>query len=201
LIDVGCGNGDSTLLFTSLFNLPVIGVNNDNEEVKRCKKRGLNVIKGNAEEGEVYVNGGCVVAVDCCYHWDKNIWYETMFKRGVKHVAATDFVVKEEVGKGWKWILEKMGEAAGIQRGNFLTRKEYRDMLEGMGYRNVRIDTVEGTLEGFGEFTKRRVRECERRGMRGEGYGRIMDDLKSKGEAIGMAGEYLEYVVVAAEGE
>ncbi|GMH54920.1 hypothetical protein TrRE_jg914, partial [Triparma retinervis] len=145
LVDVGCGYGDSLLLWREVHGVEARGVNWEEREAEVCRRRGLRCVAGSATEGEHYERGCVVVAVDCCYHWGKREWYSVMRRRGVKRVAASDFIVKEGMGWAARAGMECAGIGAGIQKGNFMTKREYLRMLEEMGYRNVEITEVPST--------------------------------------------------------
>lgn len=85
-MDVGCGYGESLKLWKDEYGLDARGVNYARREVEGCRRRGLRCEEGNAVEGRHYENGCYVVAVDCCYHWGKDEWWEIMGKKGVKKV-------------------------------------------------------------------------------------------------------------------
>ena len=67
-----------------------------------------------------------------------------------------------------------------------------------MGYR-VDIQSVPGVFSGFSNFAKRQADICEASGLRFEGLGAQIDDLKSKGIFLAGCEGAFEYLVITAK--
>ena len=57
LVDVGCGNGDSLVLWLDKFKIHARGVNSCETEVKCCQARGLSCALASATDDGVYSDG------------------------------------------------------------------------------------------------------------------------------------------------
>ena len=71
VLDVGNGNGDSSLYFSSCFGCSVTGVNAEPDEVARANSRGAKTILASATS-VITSSERCshVLAIDCIYHFN-----------------------------------------------------------------------------------------------------------------------------------
>jgi len=171
LLDVGFGHGDQLLLWKARFAVgPVTGVEVDEAGLAEARRRlaafpdvalGLDAPWPDAQHD-------AVLALDCAYHFERRPALFSRFLRTLRPggvLALTDLALAAATRGPW---VDRLARACDIPPENLMDAGDYARQLESLGFTQVRVERLDGVLDGFARFALRRWPARP-----GPGWGRI----------------------------
>ncbi|RPA92286.1 hypothetical protein L873DRAFT_1710630 [Choiromyces venosus 120613-1] len=187
VIDLGIGCGDQTLaILRALPEVRYTGITNNPMQLVFLEDRMSKVGAGDKARAQLCLGDGAdpdtwnvevvdgletwILALDCLYHFRPD--REKTLRHAVKLGSLVAFdLLLDEKAKWWeKGVLWVVAIGMGVPYGNFLTPKQYTDMLVAAGYMPGEIEIEDISSDVFGGLTayiRRRSQEAEHWGVGG----------------------------------
>lgn len=158
VLDIGFGHGDQVLVWKRRFDVgPVTGIEVDPHGLAEAQRRlaafpDVDLGLDRPWQDEHY---DAVLALDCAYHFEHR---QALFRRvlqALRHggvLALTDLTLAKPPGGLARRMMSRLARACDIPAENLMTAEGYARQLEALGFTQVRIERLDGVLDGFSRF-------------------------------------------------
>ncbi|KAG0138300.1 hypothetical protein HOY82DRAFT_546073 [Tuber indicum] len=187
MVDLGIGCGDQTLaILRALPRARYIGITNNPLQLAFLEERMREIGTGDKGRAQLRLGDGAdpdtwrvededgletwTLALDCLYHFRPNREKALRHAAKLGSFAAFDLLLSERA-KWWeRAVLWAIAVGTGAPYDNFMTAKQYTDMLVAAGYVPSEIEMEDISSDVFGglaAYIRRRSQEAERWGVGG----------------------------------
>lgn len=155
VLDVGFGHGDQLLVWKQRFEVgPVTGVEVDARGLAEAQRRlaAFPDVALGLDHAWPDAHYDTVLALDCAYHFAHR---QALFGRVLQALkpsgvlALTDLTLAETPGAFARRAIAPLAQVCAIPAENLMTATAYQRQLEGLGFEQVRVERLDGVLDGF----------------------------------------------------